>query len=304
MKPLLQSIVERKLSVVQTDPPDDTIRLYCIREVLQEILLYSLCNAGFFHFAALRGDTSLRLFHDLERFSEDLSFCLYNHAKDVDCSFHIRAAEKIIRTFCMPVHIDITEKYSESGREPSSEKSDRLELHLCFNLDEKMLHRKETITIQIELDRTQFRHHKTLSAFRSEYLPYHVQLCDMPTLLADNIHAILCRNGNPGQVDGRDLFNFVSFSSRKSPVNMQYLQEKLVHSGYIARDAPLALTMLQAFLKEKWHNIDYREARKDVDHLSFIPYFTNAWTCEFFCFLARNLKADAPEVQSLRTIRS
>ena len=73
MKPLLQSIVERKLSVVQTDPPDDTIRLYCIREVLQELLLYSLCNAGFFHFAALRGDTSLRLFHDLERFSEDLS---------------------------------------------------------------------------------------------------------------------------------------------------------------------------------------------------------------------------------------
>lgn len=47
-----------------------------IREILQEVALYSLWRAGFFEIAAFQAGTSLRILHGLPRFSEDLDFIL------------------------------------------------------------------------------------------------------------------------------------------------------------------------------------------------------------------------------------
>ena len=45
-------------------------------EVMQEITLAGLYRGGFFDKAAFYGGTCLRIFHSLERFSEDLDFSL------------------------------------------------------------------------------------------------------------------------------------------------------------------------------------------------------------------------------------
>ncbi len=47
-----------------------------IKEILQEVALYSLWRGGFFTVAAFQGGTSLRILHKLPRFSEDLDFIL------------------------------------------------------------------------------------------------------------------------------------------------------------------------------------------------------------------------------------
>jgi hypothetical protein len=47
-----------------------------LREVIQEIMLLALWRAKFFEPAAFYGDTSLRILHGLDRFSEDLDFSL------------------------------------------------------------------------------------------------------------------------------------------------------------------------------------------------------------------------------------
>ena len=295
MNSLLQNILKRKLSDLHIDQSNDTFHLYCIREILQETILYSLYNAGFFNVAAFYDGTALRLFHDLERFSEDLDFCIYKNSKDFDFSYYIKEAEKIIRTFSLPIEINIKEKNIESNIKTSLVKANKREIYIYFDLKESSIHRNENIKIKIELDMTQFKHQNTLTVFKSEYLPYHVQICDIPTLFAGKIHAILCRNWKSGRVKGGDLFDYVFFSSRKSSINMEYLQEKLVYSGYISQDTHLTREMLQEFLKEKFTSIDYNEARKDVDPFVFNPYLTNAWSSDFFCFLARDLKADAPE---------
>ncbi len=44
------------------------------REVVQEIALLGLWRGGFFEKAAFHGGTALRIFHGLQRFSEDLDF--------------------------------------------------------------------------------------------------------------------------------------------------------------------------------------------------------------------------------------
>ena len=47
-----------------------------LREILQEIVLLGLYDAGFFKHAAFYGGTALRILHNLPRFSEDLDFSL------------------------------------------------------------------------------------------------------------------------------------------------------------------------------------------------------------------------------------
>jgi len=47
-----------------------------IKEIIQEILSFSLWQADFFEVAAFQGDTNLRILHALPRFSEDIDFVL------------------------------------------------------------------------------------------------------------------------------------------------------------------------------------------------------------------------------------
>ncbi len=56
-----------------------------VREITQEIVLAALGRTGFFQKAAFHGGTCLRIFHGLNRFSEDLDFAL----KEPDESFRL-----------------------------------------------------------------------------------------------------------------------------------------------------------------------------------------------------------------------
>jgi predicted nucleotidyltransferase component of viral defense system len=47
-----------------------------LREIMQEIALAGLYRANFFKHAAFYGGTALRIFHGLNRFSDDLDFSL------------------------------------------------------------------------------------------------------------------------------------------------------------------------------------------------------------------------------------
>ena len=53
-----------------------------LREIMQEIALARLYLSGFFDKAAFYGGTALRIFHKLDRFSEDLDFSLFHVEPD------------------------------------------------------------------------------------------------------------------------------------------------------------------------------------------------------------------------------
>lgn len=53
-------------------------------EVNQQIILAGLYNGGFFNEAAFYGGTCLRIFHGLQRFSEDMDFSLLAPSQDFD----------------------------------------------------------------------------------------------------------------------------------------------------------------------------------------------------------------------------
>ena len=67
-------------------------------EVNQQIILAGLYNGGFFDEAAFYGGTCLRIFHGLQRFSEDMDFSLLAPNKAFDFS---RYFQPIIDEFAL-----------------------------------------------------------------------------------------------------------------------------------------------------------------------------------------------------------
>ncbi len=59
---------------------------HAIKEIVQEIVLSGLSRTNFFKDAAFYGGTALRIFHNLDRSSEDLDFSL--PISDVDYNFN------------------------------------------------------------------------------------------------------------------------------------------------------------------------------------------------------------------------
>ncbi len=84
-------------------------------EVNQQIILAGLYNGGFFNVAAFYGGTCLRIFHGLQRFSEDMDFSLL--APDADFDFS-RYFQPIVDEFALVGRkVDIRKKGEENFRQ-------------------------------------------------------------------------------------------------------------------------------------------------------------------------------------------
>jgi len=62
--------------IAEYNPKNEEETLAAMREIMQEITLSALSRTDFFKKAAFYGGTALRIFHGLDRYSEDLDFSL------------------------------------------------------------------------------------------------------------------------------------------------------------------------------------------------------------------------------------
>src|SRR3990167_8394324 len=71
---MINPIINAQLKKYKLQKPADEEN--ALKEILQEVALFSLSTTDFFSKAAFQGGTSLRILHQLPRFSEDLDFIL------------------------------------------------------------------------------------------------------------------------------------------------------------------------------------------------------------------------------------
>lgn len=85
-----------------------------LREVLQEIVLLGLYEAGFFEQAAFYGGTALRILHKLPRFSEDLDFSLLETKSDFDLQAFQKPLVSTLNAFGFDVSFEIKGKSNDN----------------------------------------------------------------------------------------------------------------------------------------------------------------------------------------------
>ena len=118
---------------------------------------------------------------------------------------------------------------------------------------------------------------------------HQVRLFDESSLFAGKIHAILCRKWKT-RFKGRDLYDYIFFLSRGASVNLEYLREKLLDSQYIDRDFSLNIESLKLLLCKRFEEIDFENAKDDVQNFVTNVEELKFWNKEFFCEITDMIK--------------
>ncbi|NMA06745.1 MAG: nucleotidyl transferase AbiEii/AbiGii toxin family protein [Ruminococcaceae bacterium] len=277
----MSTIIEQMLKNHNNQPLPD--KKDVVKEIMQEMVLCGLSRAGFFKHAAFYGGTALRIFYGLDRFSEDLDFSLKTKDERFDLTSYFPILEKEIAAFGLHVDIERKEKSKASPIQSAFLKGNTKEHLLLFYGNQALpgIHAGEKIRIKFEVDTDPPGHARFEYQYRLLPSPYEVALYDAPSLFAGKIHAVLCRAWK-NRIKGRDLYDFVFFLTRNTPVNLAHLQARLIQSGYLKNNEDFQLSDLKQQLNNRFETIDYNQAREDVVPFIRNPDSLKVWGSNYF----------------------
>lgn len=289
----MQTVIDEMLLNYQIESIFD--KKNAIKEILQEITLCGLSRAGFFKQAVFYGGTSLRIFHELSRFSEDLDFSLRIEDATFDFTKYFTLLEQELNSMGMNLKIENKQKTLESNILSAFLKGNTKEHILYFFPKDDIINNinnNEMIKIKLEVDIMP----PSAATFETKYkllpLPYEVKLYDMESLFAGKIHAVLCRNWGK-RVKGRDFYDFIFFLQKNTKVNLEHLRQRLIQTNFIKIDDLFNLDILKKMLFKRFDYIDFKQAKQDV-----IPFIKNIneldiWSVDFFKSITLNLMSNA-----------
>ncbi|MDD7380545.1 MAG: nucleotidyl transferase AbiEii/AbiGii toxin family protein [Succiniclasticum sp.] len=263
-----------------------------VKEVMQEIVLCGLSRAGFFKGAAFYGGTALRMFYGLNRFSEDLDFSLTKPDDKFNLSDYFPMLEKEIKAFGFNVVIEEKNKSKDTAIKSAFLKGNTREHLLLFYADNDVLgiHDQEMIKIKLEIDVNPPAYAAFEKKFRLQPVPYEINLYDEGSLFAGKLHAVIGRAWK-NRVKGRDLYDYVFYLSKGAKCNLKYLQARLIQSGHLDVESPCSIEDVKKMLKERFEQIDYEQAKKDVEPFILDPGSLDLWSKVFFVQITENLKS-------------
>lgn len=284
----MNSMIEQMLSQYNAETIYD--KKNAIKEIMQEIVLCGLSRAGFFKEAAFYGGTALRIFYGLNRFSEDLDFSLMSVDMDFDLAAYFPILEKEIKSFGLNVTIMEKEKGIESNIKSAFLKGSTKEHILLFYSNQPVagIADSEKIKIKFEVDINPPGYATFEHRYRLLPAPYEINLYDAPSLFAGKLHAVICRAWK-NRVKGRDLYDFVFYLARRTPVNLRHLRERLIQSDYIKESDECTLSDVKQMLTERFESIDYEQAKKDVEPFIRDTNSLEVWNKDFFKQITENL---------------
>ena len=286
----MNNIIEQMLYKYDIKNTNDEIN--ALKEIIQEIVLSGLSRGNFFNEAAFYGGTALRIFYNLDRFSEDLDFALLEPNKDFDISKYFNYIQKELKAYGINLTITTKEKSFDSNITSAFLKGDTLELILKFFPSEeehkynqilKNLKIKLKVDINPPMGATYGDKYKLLPS------PHQIKLYDKESLFAGKIHAILCRGWN-NRVKGRDLYDYIFFLASDTKVNIELLKNKLIESNYIIEKEKFDINELKKIIINKFEKIDYTKTVEDVKPFIKNIDNLNLWNKEFFIEITNKLK--------------
>ena len=279
----MNSVIEAMLA--KYNPKNNEERENAIKEIIQEIALAGLSRGGFFKKAAFYGGTCLRIFHGLNRFSEDLDFVLLEKDSNFKIEDYFSALKKEFESYGIDMIIESKNKNENNDVQSAFLKGNTLMLMMSFfpkSEDAKRVVSNQKIKIKFEVDTDNPIGGIAEYKYKMLPAPYEVQIFDEATLFSGKIHAILCRSYK-NHVKGRDYYDYLFYIGKRSKFNLKYLENKLKNTGgIIDNDETLTLDKVKELLKTKFESIDYESAKADVSSFIMDKESLKFWKKELF----------------------
>ena len=267
----MSNIFDQMLSRYEIQTKDDYTN--ALHEVMQQIALAGLYRGGFFNKAAFYGGSCLRIFHQLQRFSEDMDFSLLQPDVHFELDNYFEPITAEFKALGREVVINKKEKKKQTNVESAFLKEDTAIYNLQFRTE-------QTVKIKIEVDvnpPTGFNcEHKLL------LLPFSfmTRCYSLPDLFAGKMHALLFRN-RKARVKGRDWYDFEWYVRNNIPLNFNHFCERTHQFGSL-EDTELTKDFFKQLLKEKIAKTSIEMVKSDVR-----PFIRNhndmeIWSAEYF----------------------
>lgn len=263
-----------------------------IKEIMQEIVLAALAKTDFFKNTAFYGGTALRIYYGLDRFSEDLDFTLILADDSFTLEPYIKSIKKVVASLGLSVEIAEKNKRNVSNVKSAFLKGNTKEQFLVFYPDmdhDEFIHVGEKIKVKLEIDINPPLFATTETSYRLLPFPFEVKVYDKPSLFAGKLHAVIARNWK-SRVKGRDFYDYIFYLSTNTPVNLKHLESRLKQTNSMDENIILSRELLIDILNERFDNIDFYEAKRDVQ-----PFIKNTgnldiWSSYFFKSITKNIK--------------
>ena len=261
-----------------------------LREIMQEIALAALQRAGFFEKAAFYGGTALRIFYNLNRFSEDLDFSLLEPDEKFSLEPYFEAVVKEFEALGISVSIQEKEKSKASNVESAFLKSGTVwkELVLEDVVPQMGVGILPNVKIKIEVDRKPPLGFETEEKLLLNPFSFYVKCFKMPSLFAGKMHALLFRKWIK-RVKGRDWYDLEWYIKKGTPLDLDHFLLRALDTGDWQGDTINEVQVIQ-LLEEKIKSVNFDSVKEDV--VRFIPDSSvlDLWGEQYFLDLIKNLK--------------
>lgn len=249
-----------------------------IFEINQQVILAGLYHGGFFDLAAFYGGTCLRIFHGLQRFSEDMDFSLLASNENFDFTNYF---QPIIDEFAMiGRNVEIKKKDKKNfGKVDSAFLKDNTDVYDVTFQTEK------SIKIKIEVDTQpplKFNTEQKLLMLPESFM---ARCFTLPDLFAGKMHALVYRAWK-NRVKGRDWYDFEWYIRHQIPLDFTHLAERALQFN----GEDITKNSFFEKLKERLSSADINQVKADV-----LPFVRNTreldiWSNDYFLTLADMIK--------------
>ena len=251
-----------------------------IFEVNQQIILAGLYSGGFFESAAFYGGTCLRIFHGLQRFSEDMDFSLLAPDENFDFSKYF---QPIVDAFALVGReVEITKKDKRSfGKVESAFLKDNTDVYDVSFQTEK------SIKIKIEVDTYPPLNFTTEQKLLLQPHSFMTRCFTLPDLFAGKMHALVYRAWK-NRVKGRDWYDFEWYVRNGVALDFAHLAERC--KQFNGED--ITPESFKAKLIERLSTADIKQVKEDV--LPFVrnPKELDIWSNDYFVQLAGMVRVE------------
>jgi Nucleotidyl transferase AbiEii toxin, Type IV TA system len=264
---------------------------HALREIMQEVALAGLQRSRFFEVAAFYGGTALRIFHGLDRFSEDLDFSLLKVNPEFSLEPYLQGVLREFEALGMKVSIALKQKTNRANIDSAFLKTDTTwqELTLRGIIPEERMERVlPSIKIKLEIDKKPPRGFETEERLLVKPFSFYTKCYKLPDLFAGKMHALLFRKwGN--RVKGRDWYDMEWYIKKSTPLNLNHLALRARDSDHWPADT-MTTGDFFALLHEKIDSISMDRVKEDV-----LPFIKDAskldiWSAGYFRDIAKLIR--------------
>ncbi len=273
-------------------PADRDQATAALREIMQEVALAGLYRAGFYEKAAFYGGTALRIFYELDRFSEDLDFSLLADQPDFSFQPYIEAIVTEFNSQGMQVSVREKVKTVQTNVESAFLKSETIwqELILDGILPQQGMGQVANIKIKVEVDKRPPLGFDTEEKLLTRPFSFYVKCFTLPDLFAGKMHALLFRKWQ-NNVKGRDWYDMEWYIKKGKPLRLSHFLLRAIGSNDWKKST-ISEEEFRDLLRQKIDSVNMDRVKDDIGRFIPNPDRLAIWSKKYFHDLSEKLKID------------